>query len=71
MGGEGITGRTVRRPKIRQRAENRGCEMESLRMIWKWLCGPWVTGPAFSFGVDTHKWENKMETLRLLSSTGH
>ena len=43
--------------------------MESLRMIWKWLCELWVTKPDVSFRVDTHKWENKMETLRLLSST--
>ena len=63
-----MTGCMVRQPKIRQISENRGRKMESLRTIWKWLCGLWVTGPDFSFGVDTHKWENKMETLRLLRS---
>ena len=63
-----MTGRVVRRPKTRQKAENRGRKMEAMRMIWKWLCELWVTKPDVSFRVDTHKWENKMETLRLLSS---
>lgn len=67
-GRQGMTGRMVRRPKTRRIAENRGRKMESLRMIWKWLCELWVTKPDVSFRVDTHKWENKMETLRLLSS---
>ena len=61
-----MTGRVVRRPKTRQIAENRGRKMESLRMLWKWLCE--VTKPDVSFRVDTHKWENKMEMLRLLRS---
>jgi hypothetical protein len=42
--------------------------METLRMIWKWYCEIWMTKPDVSFRIDTHKWENKMETLRLLSS---
>jgi len=45
--------------------------MEALRTIWKWLWELWVMGPDVSFRVDTHRWENKMETLRLLSSGCH
>ena len=45
--------------------------METMRTIWKWLCEVWTAGPEVSFRIDTHQWDNKMETLRLLSSGSH
>ena len=49
-------------------ADDEGQDMEALRMIWKRLSEFWTTRPDTPFMVDTHRWENKMETLRLLSS---
>ncbi len=41
--------------------------MKALRVIWSWLWTGWTTGPEVSFRIDTHQWDNKMETLRMLS----
>ncbi|MBP8302534.1 MAG: hypothetical protein KBE04_00230 [Phycisphaerae bacterium] len=45
--------------------------MGALRMMFKWFCQAWAAGQQGSLGPDTHKWESKMETLRLLSSACH
>lgn len=41
--------------------------MKKLRNIWKRLCELVGSAEGPSGGIDTHKWENKMEILRQFS----
>ena len=39
--------------------------MRALRFIQKWWREFWGWGIGFPVGVDSHKWESKMELLRI------
>jgi hypothetical protein len=41
--------------------------MRILRYIKKWLRELWVSGMNFPAGIDSHKWESKIEILGNLS----
>jgi hypothetical protein len=42
--------------------------MRILRYIKKWLHELWGSGMNFPAGIDSHKWESKIEILANLSS---
>ena len=42
--------------------------MSVLRTVWTWWCELWNCDSLWSPDVDTHRWENKAEILRRLSS---
>ena len=44
-----------------------GEDMRVLKFVWKCLCGLWLS-EGNSTGIDSHKWESKIETYRRLSS---
>ncbi|MHC4430559.1 MAG: hypothetical protein ACYTBS_11820 [Planctomycetota bacterium] len=41
--------------------------MRLVRIITKWLSSLWGTGTSLSTGLDSHKWESKIEILGHLS----
>ena len=43
-------------------------DMRVLRFIQKWLCKLWGSGLSLSTGIDSHKWESKIEILSHLSN---
>jgi hypothetical protein len=43
-------------------------DMRVLRLIRKWLHELWGSGMNFPAGIDSHKWESKIEILGNLSS---
>jgi len=45
-----------------------GCDMTRLRTIFKWLRDLLCLGKGFPCGIDSHKWESKIEAYRCLSS---
>ncbi|MDT8303270.1 MAG: hypothetical protein RQ760_17455 [Sedimentisphaerales bacterium] len=47
---------------------DRGDEMKMLKFVWKCWCGLWRPCHRIPTGVNTHKWESKIEILRNLSS---
>jgi hypothetical protein len=47
--------------------DREGYPMKTLRMIVRWLHDVLAPGMGFSYGIDTHRWESKMEVLRHLS----
>ena len=42
-------------------------DMRVLKFVWKCLFGLWLS-ERNSIGIDSHKWESKIETYRCLSS---
>jgi len=46
-------------------------DMRALRFIQKWLGKLWASGVSLSTGIDSHKWESKIEILGRLSSRCH
>jgi len=42
--------------------------MKALRFIRKWWRKTLGLGVSFPAGIDSHKWESKIEILRILSS---
>jgi len=42
--------------------------MRALRIIKKWLHKLWGSGATLASGLDSHKWESKIEILANLSS---
>ena len=45
--------------------------MKVLRYINKWLHKSWETNVNMPTGIDSHKWNSKMEILGGLSSRSH
>ena len=45
--------------------------MKVLRYINKWLHKSWDTNVSMPTGIDSHKWNSKMEILGSLSSRSH
>ncbi|MDT8300717.1 MAG: hypothetical protein RQ760_04475 [Sedimentisphaerales bacterium] len=45
--------------------------MKVLRYINKWLHKSWDTNVNMPTGIDSHKWNSKMEILGCLSSRSH
>jgi hypothetical protein len=41
--------------------------MKALRYILKWLHGLWGLDEGLSNGIDSHKWESKIEIMTNLS----
>ena len=48
-----------------------GDEMKMLKFVWKCWRGLRRSGRSVPAGIDTHKWESKIEILRNLSSKRH
>ena len=46
-------------------------DMRILRYIQKWLQKVWDSGLGLPTGIDSHKWESKIEILGNLSSRGY
>ena len=42
--------------------------MRVLKNLWIWWCELWNSDNFWAIDVDTHRWENKVEILRKLSS---
>lgn len=42
--------------------------MKVLKKLWTWWCELWNGDSFWATDVDTHRWENKAEILRRLSS---
>jgi len=42
--------------------------MSVLRLMWKMFRELWLSGGTLSNGIDSHKWESKVEILKSLSS---
>ncbi len=45
--------------------------MKVLRYINKWLHKSWDANVSMPTGIDSHKWNSKMEILGCLSSRSH
>jgi hypothetical protein len=45
--------------------------MKVLRFLQKWWLELWNSGLDWTTGVDSHKWESKIEIFRCLSGTCH
>jgi len=41
--------------------------MKLFGIVWKRLCKLWRSNERLLTGIDTHKWESKIETFRSLS----
>lgn len=39
-----------------------------MRTLWAWWCGLWADDFFAEREIDTHRWDNKSEILRRLSS---
>lgn len=45
--------------------------MRMLRCLHKWWHELWSAGSDWTMGIDSHRWESKIEISRCLSSVSH
>jgi hypothetical protein len=50
---------------------DQGDEMRMLKFVWKCWCRLWRPCHRIPTGINSHKWESKIEILRNLSSKHH
>ncbi len=50
---------------------NQGDDMRMLKFVWKYWCRLWRPCNRVPTGINSHKWESKIEILRNLSSKHH
>jgi len=50
---------------------DQGDDMRMLKFVWKYWCRLWRPCQRIPTGINSHKWESKIEILRNLSSKHH
>jgi hypothetical protein len=62
---------TAEKTGMANAGQRKDLTMRALQFIERLLRGLWRSGQSMPTGIDSHKWESKLEILRLLSTGCH